>query len=770
MYKPTQYCLWFFLVVLLVGRAPAFALTPRQYAVEVTAQVQVSPPQVRLQWPFDSDAALYSVHRKPRDTANWSHLANLPGSATGYVDNSVAAINAYEYQIVQYKNFDPYPNGDPSQWAIAYGYIYVGVTAPLVTDRGHALLVIDTAIASSITAELALFTADLAGDGWTVEQIGVSRDESVGSVRAKIRDARNRTTRTRAVVLIGHVPVPYSGDIYPDLHQSHQGAWPADAYYGDLDGNWTDNFVWRTDGEDPRNHNAPGDGKFDQSTLPSDVDLEVGRIDFYDLSIDGRSEVELLRQYFRKNHNYRYKQFSLPLRGLIRDKFGETDGDAPAASAWRAYVPMFGRNNVVEVAENDYFPRLSWDGFLWSFGAGGGSYEHADGVGYTPDFYRRDPKTVFAILHGSYFGDWDSPNNFLRGALAAPTYTLAAIWAGLPHWYLHHMALGETLGYSTRIAQNNWDTYKSQMNLSPRQVHISLIGDPTLRMHFIAPPRNVRGTVNGSVSLQWDASPEATLGYLIYRAPDVGQPFVKLNRFPVTGTSYTDANYPGGRQVYMVRAYTLTETTSGSFYNTSSGAFWNTENGPAPEPEPEPNIVTITAPDPSAAEEGQEGAVIQVTRSGDLKKSITVNLTWSGSAQLGVDLEPLGTTVLLSAGQASSSFGVRPVNDSIAEGAETLIATIAPGTGYTLGQPSSATVQIADRIIRPVIESVGFTEDKSMRLKIRGAINEKCLVEVTSDLKRWTEAGQVQLNAEGRAEFIERPSNATRFYRIEIAR
>ena len=41
--------------------------------------------------------------------------------------------------------------------------------------------------------------------------------------------------------LFGHVPVPYSGDIVPDGHApDHQGAWPCDGFYGDMDGLWTD--------------------------------------------------------------------------------------------------------------------------------------------------------------------------------------------------------------------------------------------------------------------------------------------------------------------------------------------------------------------------------------------------------------------------------------------------------------------------------------------------------------------------------------------------
>src|SRR6185503_3639869 len=113
----------------------------------------------------------------------------------------------------------------------------------------------------------------------------------------------------KSVFLFGHVPVPYSGQLNPDGHADHVGAWPADVYYGDIDGNWTDNSVnftqsINTDAADAaRLTNRPGDGKFDQTQIPSPVELEVGRVDLSNLP--GRTswngpptlpdEVELLR-------------------------------------------------------------------------------------------------------------------------------------------------------------------------------------------------------------------------------------------------------------------------------------------------------------------------------------------------------------------------------------------------------------------------------------------------------------------------------------------
>src|SRR5688572_19413921 len=175
--------------------------------------------------------------------------------------------------------------------------------------------------------------------------------------------------------------------IYPDLHTEHLGAWPADVYYGEMDGTWTDATAHKDDCEFPENNNVPGDGKFDQSEIPGDVELEVGRVDMWNLpAFEPRSEVELLRRYLRKNHEFRHGRLRAPPRGLIRDNFGVVQDDAPAVDAWRAFPALFGKNGWKEIGADKFFPTLDSEAYLWAFGAGGGDRDKADGVGWTYDF------------------------------------------------------------------------------------------------------------------------------------------------------------------------------------------------------------------------------------------------------------------------------------------------------------------------------------------------------------------------------------------------
>jgi hypothetical protein len=186
----------------------------------------------------------------------------------------------------------------------------------------------------------------------------------------------------------------------------------------------------------------------------------------------------------------------------------------------------------------------------------------------------QDAKAVFVMLLGSWFGGWDGTDNFMRAFLATPSFGLTSCMAGMPHWFVHHMGLGETIGYGTRLSMNNSALYQNQINVYTRAVYIALMGDPTLRMDPVAPPGALNAAAAGSgVTLNWPASADAVLGYHVYRSAAPGGPFARLTGSPVPGATFTDSTAAPGTYTYMVRAVTLQTTPSGSYYNASQGAF-----------------------------------------------------------------------------------------------------------------------------------------------------------------------------------------------------
>ncbi len=541
------------------------------YAVRLSAEAQSNPNRITLSWPADSAASSFAVSRKSRDSTVWASLASLPGAATSYTNTSVSAGVGYEYRVVKTA-----PVGTSNY--LAYGYLYAGIALPTVHSRGKLILLVEQTHAAALALQLSRLQFDLAGDGWTVIRHDVARTSSVPAIKALITaDYNADRANVKAVYLFGHVPVPYSGEINPDGHPDHKGAWPADAFYGDMDGTWTDSFVNNSSASDARNRNVPGDGKFDDSELPSAIELQVGRVDFYNLPAFRQGERELLRQYLDKNHHFRHKFTTAARRGLIDDHFGAFNGEAFAANGWRAFAPLVGTTNTVAA---DWLTTLApsppvpaSQPFLWAYGCGGGSYTSASGIATTSQLATNDPQVVFTMLFGSYFGDWDSQNNFLRAQIATPSYTLASAWAGRPYWMFHHMSLGEPIGFSTRLTQNN-DGALYFANYGTNWVHFALMGDPSLRLHPVAPPSALAAypdDVTG-VGLSWAPSPDSVMGYYIYRAANSAGPFTLLTANPVAGTFFLDLQGTA-TSVYMVRALKLEQSASGTYYNLSQGVF-----------------------------------------------------------------------------------------------------------------------------------------------------------------------------------------------------
>ncbi len=533
-------------------------------SVRMWATVQAAPPRITLDWLGHSNVTGYTVYRKLKGGTSWGGaIATLGGTALQYVDNTVAVNTSYEYKIIR----------TTANLGNGYGYVNAGIELAMVEGRGKLVLLVDDIFTGPLAAQITQLIQDFEGDGYTVIRHDVSRTAPVTTIKALVTAAYNADpTNVKAVLCLGHVPIPMSGNLAPDGHGEHYGAWVADAYYGEMNGTWTDNTVNSTSAAWTRNHNVPGDGKFDQTIIPTAVELQVGRIDFYDLPAFSQSETQLTANYLNRLHQWKVKQLTSVERAVIDDNFTGY-GDAFSQNGWRGFAPLVHPSNVVA---GDYHTALASGSHLWSYGCGGGWWTNANGVSSTEQFASSSPQAIFTILFGSYFGDWDFTNNLMRASLASGT-TLSNFWAGYPNWYFHHMGLGETIGFATVTTQNNGNGHYEPANPQPGRVHVSLLGDPSLRMHIVAPPGNVAASsTNGiSTTVSWTASPETGLaGYHVHRFSNATQQWERRTTTAVNGTSFVD-NTTGlnGTVRYMVRALKLQVSPSGSYWNLSLGAF-----------------------------------------------------------------------------------------------------------------------------------------------------------------------------------------------------
>jgi hypothetical protein len=564
-------CALALLLLLIVPCTLRADLPAREYAVQLTASIADNPPEIRLAWPGDQNARTYTVRRKLRDEKTWHDISTADGPSTGITDRDVQIGIGYEYQVIK----------DSSLGIQAYGYIYSGINLPLIEDRGTVIVLAEEKLAALLEPELLRLEFDLIGDGWKVERATVNTTNSPPQVKAQIQSIYVKDpANTRALFLFGDIPVAYSGNIMPDGHENHMGAWPADVYYADLDGNWTDATVSSTGAEVPRVRNVPGDGKFDQDEPPSSIELLTGRVDLSNLTCfqnktPSRSELDLARQYLDKDHRFRIGAFPVARRAIIFNRIESKTAEPVAAMAWRNFAPLVG-SDVQEIGDSEYFSKVSTSTYLWSSVTAGGSFTSSDRVGTSDAFALYDANVVFTTFLGSYFGDWDVESSFFRATLGAHGTLLTAVYSGQPQWLFHHMGLGEIIGYSAKITQeNNKDGIYPPHNNGAGEVHVSLLGDPTLRAYPVPSVLNLKGEANeDGMVVGWQLPQiEGFVGCLVYTAPTPKGPYHRVTPNPVPGSFYRLPGVPPTDSV-MVKAVALTRTPSGSFYNSSVAAFY----------------------------------------------------------------------------------------------------------------------------------------------------------------------------------------------------
>jgi hypothetical protein len=553
--------------LLLIASLPAFSQTAKSTVVEMTTVVNVATPSVTLNWQ-NPNPAYFVLFRREKDAADWFILLEAINSTTStFTDSQVTVGQTYEYGIQRQV-------GNIS----SYGFALVPIEAPVVDDRGDISVFVEEALTSPLSAELERLRKDLVGDGWDVQWHVVPTTATVASVKSQVV-ADYTANGTDAVLLFGDLPIPYSGNAAWDGHDEHQGAWPSDAYYGDVDsGFWTDSDVNTITNPiqpaRPQTTNTPGDGKFDQDYIPTSSEMTVGRVDFSNLSTTtfGISTLDMYRRYLEKNHKWRSKLYTVDNKVLVDDNFGYFSGEAFASDGYRNGNPLVGPANVMD---GDFFNDTDDNSYLFAYGCGPGTYTSAGGVGTSAQFGTDTVNVVFSQLFGSYHGDWDySPDPFLVSALASKGGILTCSWAGRPHWYTHHLGGGETMAYSALQTLNACDNIGySVPSIGDCGAYLALMGDPTVRAHNVSRVPSVSAAqLCDQVILNWQASTQGNvIGYHVYRSNQANGGFERLSQNLLTNLTFTDDELILGDVYYMVKAVVREATPSGIYFNTSTG-------------------------------------------------------------------------------------------------------------------------------------------------------------------------------------------------------
>ncbi len=548
------------------------------YAVQIEAVVQNSPPQITLNWE-DYTTVELAVWRKLKTEDTWTLMAFVPDPGNQYIDNNVQIGVSYEYAVGRYST----SGTTVVPYAYNYvGYVNSGIEVPAIEDRGKVIIVVDEELGPQLCAEIEQFERNLYGDGWGVIRIENQRhrdalpyNQTMGDavfLKNKIKQAYYQNDDVKSVILLGHLPYIKSGNASPDGHGNR--AFSADSFYGDMDYVWTDYLTATGTSGWPYNQelNYIGDGKMDHNDNPSDLELSVGRIDFYNLAYSFTDdELELTRKYLQRNHAYRHKQFTPNYEAFIMEG---NCGGFHADPGWKNYASLVGANNVSwsNGVTQTYKDAVTSQSYIWSNFATCWDCGTCNGIlAVSVENGADSLQTVFAMNSGSFIGDFSGGGKWMQGFLGNGT-VLTNVYTANVDWNFHHMGLGEDIGYSYRTYFNKDTTYpETGPNID---IIANLLGDPTLRMYAVEPPTNLTKSAGlfGGLSLSWTPSTDpAVIGYYVYRFDPYNNKFVNISGL-ITGTSF-EHDAPGFDQPHMVRSVKLETTPSGSFYNLSQGIF-----------------------------------------------------------------------------------------------------------------------------------------------------------------------------------------------------
>ncbi|WP_370677708.1 Calx-beta domain-containing protein [Pleomorphomonas sp. PLEO] len=159
---------------------------------------------------------------------------------------------------------------------------------------------------------------------------------------------------------------------------------------------------------------------------------------------------------------------------------------------------------------------------------------------------------------------------------------------------------------------------------------------------------------------------------------------------PAHGTSSLSGQLDGAGTERVTYTHNGDTATSDSFYffdEDGDTITFNITINPA-------TSASIAVSPASRNEDSGAAFTYTVTLSQTNASSTTVNLTRSGTATSGTDYTGAVSSVVVAANTSTATFAVTPVADATVEADETVTMSVASGSGYSIGSPSSATATI----------------------------------------------------------------------------
>jgi len=508
-------CLLIFLKTSII-----YSQTPKEFTINPRVEFYVDSnliiKHISLgKFPFDGELI---IKRKDIQSDFWKKVDTFKVNQIKFTDTSFISESdepiEYGFEFI-------------SDTLNSFGYYLIGNKTSFELNNGNVLILVDSFAYSELKMELEQFAEDLIADGWNPEIKSVPRCESFNPTEVrKVKRVVNKYKtlwgeRFKVLILVGRIAVPYTGNYTFDGHPEHDGAFPSDLVYVLNDSLLTDDNEYNIQAVREYNWNVPFDGKFDQISIPENINIAVGRIDFFQLTDFHQKEIELLKKYFHKNHLFRIGEIPTTNRCLIDDGFGTQSDEIFSANAWMNFQAL-----CDTIIEGKLLENIKENYFRFSYACNSGSYTSCWSSINSEDCSKYQINTTFCFLFGSYFWDWDSERNLLRSVLASSPYALLVAWIGRPFWHFHHFAFGYPFALSFLKTANNKNFYKSTGKYGYRGMHLEIIGDPTLRINYPKPASNFKYTFLNDTLLimNWEPPPDSSSleGFLIVKRDENG--------------------------------------------------------------------------------------------------------------------------------------------------------------------------------------------------------------------------------------------------------
>jgi hypothetical protein len=357
-----------------------------------------------------------------------------------------------------------------------------------ITAEGLVHVFVDSYVYPAIQTNFDQFISDLQTEGYTISVTQVTT-ETPEAIRATLLS--EYPSGLVGTILVGEVPAAWV-ELFPMSHY-YRSHFPTDYFYMDLNGTWDD---------------YDADGFYDNLSGDMEPEIWAGRIT-PSFCIFG-DEVELLNQYFVKNHAYRTGSMSIPDRAL---GYIEIPWYIPRLDYAYGDVDIVIDENTTTALDYKYMLQQGYEFvhllshsspwgstfFLEDEAWGGGSV-------FSYEMPHVNPAAIFVILEACSNAKYTETNNLGQSYIFGSDYVLIAIGETKIMYGNSFEELYYSLGEGNNLGDAflDWKWWYWDFWLG-----CDVFGDPTLKPHGHANPMKMAGFSYESIKTgdpKWETS------------------------------------------------------------------------------------------------------------------------------------------------------------------------------------------------------------------------------------------------------------------------